>query len=177
MSYYIYLENRKLNGAGQARQLTDGVDNIEVSEELFNTYIETPEKYIYSDGEIVENPNYEAEQAQKERDRLNMLSLTKREVFLALYKNKGLTPEQLRSQITDPEALIEFDFANDYYRGNPLINQIGMMLGYSSDDLDYLFVNKSLPVVDNPEPPAEENSDTEPVTDDVIVNNEDEESK
>ena len=57
--YYIYLENGKLNGAGQARQLNEGVENIEVTEEVFNAYIETPEKYIYSDGEIVENPDYE----------------------------------------------------------------------------------------------------------------------
>ena len=80
-----------------------------------------------------------------ERERINMLSLTKREVFLALYKDKGITPEQLRAQIQDTEALIEFDYANDYFRGNPLINSIGAMLGYSSADLDYLFENKDFP--------------------------------
>lgn len=145
MTYYIFLENGTLNGAGQCQQLTEGVENIEVNEEIYNAYIEFPDKYIYSDGKIVENPNYEEVQAQAERNRLDMLSLTKREVFLALYKDKGLTPEQLRTQISDPEALIEFDFANDYYRGNPLINQIGEMLGYTTDDLDYLFENKELP--------------------------------
>lgn len=82
---------------------------------------------------------------QEEKERIANLSLTKREVFLALYKDKGLTPEQLRSQITDVEVLIEFDYANDYFRGNPLIDKIGLMLGYSSDDLDYLFEHKELP--------------------------------
>jgi len=68
MTYYIFLENDgKLNGAGECRQLTEGVENIEVSEEIFNAYIETPNKYIYSDGEIVENPNYEAEEATKRK--------------------------------------------------------------------------------------------------------------
>ena len=85
------------------------------------------------------------EQAQKERERLNMLSLTKREVFLALYRDKGITPDQIKAQIQDPEALIEFEYANDYFRGNPLINQIGQVLGYTSEDLDYLFENKELP--------------------------------
>lgn len=85
------------------------------------------------------------EEAEMERERINMLSLTKREVFLALYKDKGITPEQLRAQIQDTEALIEFDYANDYFRGNPLINSIGAMLGYSSADLDYLFENKDFP--------------------------------
>ncbi len=69
MIYYIFLEDGTINGAGQARQLTEGVENIEVSEAIFNTYIENPEKYIYSDGEIIENPNYDAEQAQRERER------------------------------------------------------------------------------------------------------------
>lgn len=64
MTYYIFLENGELNGSGEARQLTEGVENIEVTEDLYNAYSETPEKYIYSDGEIIENPNYEAEQAK-----------------------------------------------------------------------------------------------------------------
>ena len=82
---------------------------------------------------------------QKERERINLLSLTKREVFLALYKAKGITPDQIKSQITEPEALIEFEYANEYFRGNPLIDLIGAKLGYTSDDLDYLFINKELP--------------------------------
>lgn len=91
------------------------------------------------------NENYEEEKAQKERQRLDMLSLTKREVFLALYKDKGITPDQLRAQIQDTEALIEFDYANDYFRGNPLINSIGAMLGYTPSELDYLFEYKNFP--------------------------------
>lgn len=91
-------------------------------------------------------PHYtEEEKEQKERERLAKLSLTKREVFLALYKDKGITPEQLKAQILDAEALIEFEYATDYYRGNPLIDQIGIMLGYTSKDLDYLFEHKELP--------------------------------
>lgn len=89
------------------------------------------------------------EQAQQERERLDMLSLTKREVFLALYRDKGITPEQLRAQIQSTEALIEFDYAELYYRGNPLINSIGAMLGYTSEQLDYLFINKEFPNDDN----------------------------
>lgn len=91
------------------------------------------------------NPNYEEEQAEKERERIARLSLTKREVFLALYRDKGITPEQLKAQIQDPEALIEFEYATEYYRFNPLINLIGGRLGYTSAELDYLFINKKLP--------------------------------
>lgn len=94
---------------------------------------------------LVPNPDYEQEEAVKERQRLDMLSLTKREVFLALYRAKGITPEMVRGSITDEEALIEFDYAERFYRGNPLIDKIGIMLGYSIEDLDHLFEYKELP--------------------------------
>ena len=92
--------------------------------------------------EIFEN---QEETPEEKRQRLNMMSLTKREVFLALYDAKGITPEQVRANITDTAALIEFDYAAEYYRGNPLIDAIGAQLGYTTDDLDYLFENKKLP--------------------------------
>ena len=95
---------------------------------------------------LVPNRNWEAEYSAKERERISKLSLTKREVFLALYKDKGITPEDIKSQITNPEALIEFEYANDYYRGNPLIDAIGTALGYTTEELDYLFENKELPI-------------------------------
>ena len=69
--------------------------------------------------------------------------LTKREVFLAIYQDKTITPEQIRAQITDQEALIEFDYAEKYYRGNPLIDILGQALGYTKEQLDYLFKNKT----------------------------------
>ena len=107
---------------------------------------ETNEEYVLDGDEyVLKNEEWEERQAQKEKERIAKLSLTKREVFLALYKAKGLTPEMIRSQITDTEALIEFDYATEYFRFNPLIDKIGLMLGYSSDDIDYLFEHKQLP--------------------------------
>lgn len=118
---------------------------IKIAETDTALYALQPWEKLEGDTVVDNREEYEAEQAQAERERVNILSLTKREVFLALYKDKGITPEQLRAQITDPEALIEFDFANDYYRGNPLIDKIGIMLGYSMEDLDHLFETGSLP--------------------------------
>ena len=82
------------------------------------------------------------EKAQAERERINLLSMTKREMFLGLYQAKGITPDMLKAQITDPQALIEFEYANDYYRGNPLIDVIGGQLGFTSEQLDKFFMNK-----------------------------------
>ena len=81
----------------------------------------------------------EAEKQEQERERLNLLSMTKREMFLGLYQAKGITPDMLKAQITDPKALIEFEYANNYYRGNPLIDVIGGQLGFTEKMLDDFF--------------------------------------
>ena len=108
---------------------------------------EDPLKVVVNDkGILILNPNYEHDKEQQEKERISRLSLTRREVFLALYKDKEITPEMIRAQITNPENLIEFDYAEKYYRFNPLIDSIGGMLGYTSEDLDYLFMYKKFPL-------------------------------
>lgn len=62
--YYIFVENNKINGAGQARILNEEVTNFEVTEEVYNAYVTEPDKYIWDGSDVVENPNYEQEQAQ-----------------------------------------------------------------------------------------------------------------
>jgi hypothetical protein len=118
-----------------------------------NLKIEETDKAIYAleaneiigeDGVPCINPNYEKEQKELYRQEMATKKLTKREVFLALYKDKGITPEQIRASIHDTEALIEFDYANEYYRGNPLIETVGKKLGYTAEDLDRLFNTGSL---------------------------------
>lgn len=84
----------------------------------------------------------EEEIALQERERIAKLSLTKREVFLGLYQAKGVTPEMIKAQITDPMALIEFEYANDYFRGNPLIDAVGAVLGITPQQLDCFFQTK-----------------------------------
>ena len=84
----------------------------------------------------------EEEKQEQERERINLLSMTKREMFLGLYQAKQITPDMLKAKITDPQALIEFEYANDYYRGNPLIDVIGGQLGFTSEQLNRFFMNK-----------------------------------
>ena len=84
----------------------------------------------------------EEEKQAQERERIAKLSMTKREMFLGLYQAKQITPDMLKAQITDPQALIEFEYANDYYRGNPLIDVIGGQLGFTSEQLDKFFETK-----------------------------------
>ena len=134
--YLFALESNEIMGTKDIE--IDVPDEVDEGEE------QTYHKEIITIPYPMINHDYEQEQAQKERERINNLSLTKREVFLALYKDKGITPEQIKAGINNPEALIEFEYANDYFRGNPLIDIIGQSLGYSSDDLDYLFEHKEV---------------------------------
>ena len=103
----------------------------------------------------------EEELAQKEKVRIGNLKLTKREVFLGLYQAKGVTPEQIKAQITDPMALIEFEYANDYFRGNPLINIVGAQLGITPEQLDCFFeTNDYTCLLPTEEPENEGTEDT-----------------
>lgn len=62
---YIHVENGIINGCGEAKLLDDGVLNLEVSEEIYEAYIQDPYKYICSDNSIIENPNYETEKQKQ----------------------------------------------------------------------------------------------------------------
>lgn len=116
-----------------------------------NLRIEETELVIYAleeweelvGDEVIDNKEvWEAKQAQAEKERIAKLKLTKREVFLGLYQAKGVTPDMIKAQITDPQALIEFEYANDYYRGNPLIDAVGATLGITPEQLDKFFETK-----------------------------------
>lgn len=117
------------------------------------------------------------EKEREERERIAKLSMTKREMFLGLYQAKGITPDMLKAQITDPQALIEFEYANDYYRGNPLIDVIGTQLGFTTEQLDRFFETKDykelLPVEeeteDNGTGQASDASSNSPVVDNEVV--------
>ena len=75
------------------------VQNIEVSEEIYNNAKQYGSKYyIYSNGEIVENPNYEQEQAQKEAERIGELTMTALD-FITFLRQCGLTLEQIRGYL------------------------------------------------------------------------------
>lgn len=64
--FYIFIEDNKINGCGQAKILNDNVINYEVDEVFYNEFAQNPDKYIWDGLKIVENPNYEQEQRLKQ---------------------------------------------------------------------------------------------------------------
>lgn len=98
--------------------------------------------------DITSTEEYQAKQAQEEKERIAMLSLTRGDVFRALYQAKQVTRTQIRALIENNEliseaqrelALIDFDEALNFYRGNTLIDTLGLALGISSEQLDKFF--------------------------------------
>ena len=91
------------------------------------------------------------QKAQEQAERTAMLKLTRGDVFRALLLAKGVTREQIKMQLeampmsTKEEkisrelALIDFDEALDFYRGNPLIDTVGLGLGITKQQLDEFF--------------------------------------
>lgn len=152
MTYYAFIQNNKINGVGECQQLTEGVTNIEISEEIFNDI----DRYMWNGSDVVLNPNYEQEQEEKERERLDSLTLTPADVERALYKAKGMDFEDLKvlvaqqlPQVDIKGLAIEFR-AKDFFRGAMaggmrLFDVVGALLGYTPQDMDYLFEHKELP--------------------------------
>lgn len=118
-----------------------GIDRIE----------ETDEEYVlYGEQYILKDEAWEEKQAQKEAERIAMLNLTAADVERAIYKAKGidfddviaLVEAQALSEETpaiDIKALkIELK-ANNFYRGNPYIDVVGTLLGFTKEQLDKFF--------------------------------------
>lgn len=89
MSYYIFVENDKLNGAGQCRCLNENIQNIEVEQSVYEQYIDDSDYYIWDGETIVENPDYEDIKRQKEQERINNLTMTALD-FIGVLENNGL---------------------------------------------------------------------------------------
>ena len=132
---YLGYQNGKIKFYTE-QPLDEAFYNLDKVEETQDEYVLDGEEYVLKD------EAWEEKQRQAERERIAKLKLTKREVFLGLYQAKGTTPDLIRSSITDPQALIEFDYANDYYRGNPLIDIVGATLGITGEQLDIFFETK-----------------------------------
>lgn len=111
-------------------------------------HVETVTKTGYR---LIEDPNYEEKQAQKERERIAKLHLTRGDVFRGLLQAKGVTRAQLKAVIEAlPEetleqsiakemALIDFEEALEFYRGVPLIETVGLQLGITSQQMTRFF--------------------------------------
>lgn len=89
----------------------------------------------------------EEEKNQQEHERIAMLNMTGADVERAIYKVKGIDFDDILAMVKDNPAIdekalkIEFK-ANNFFRGNPYIEQVGTLLGFTSEMLDKFFDTK-----------------------------------
>ena len=135
-----------------SKYLDTDIIRVEVSDEIYQAYVEDRNKVVYQDGEIILNPNYEAEQELKERERIAKLYLTGADVERGIYQAIGKDFEDIIELVEtlifaeapqvaniDLKALkIELK-ANHFYRGNPYVEAVGALLGFTSEMLDKFF--------------------------------------
>ena len=107
---------------------------------------EVEEGYVIYDFELMTIEEKEAKETQQERERLDMLFLTGADVERGIYQAKGMDFDDIMAfvmanppQGLDVKALkIELK-ANNFYRGNPYVNAVGALLGFTSEQLDKFF--------------------------------------
>ena len=113
MTYYAYIENNKINGVGECRQLTESVTNFEITEEIFNNI----DRYMWNGSDVVLNPNYEEEQRQKEQERINNLTMTPLD-FIGVLQSLGLTLEQINAFLeSNLNIKMQLTYCNSVYCG------------------------------------------------------------
>ena len=139
-------EHSKLIAAqNEGKQIVCYDGKVFATDEIDRYYVDNNGKW-----QIRPKKDYEEEQKQKERKRLDNLSMTRGDVFEALILAKGLTKPQIRAMIENAELdditkalyLNRFDEALEFYRGYPIFDMIGQILGITSKQLDDFFETK-----------------------------------
>lgn len=107
---------------------------------LYDSIEESKEEYFLYKGKYLTK----IELNQQKRKELDSLSLTRADVERAIYKSKNIDFDDILNLVKDNPDInlkalkIELK-ANNFYRGNPYINQIGSLLGFTQTQLDNFF--------------------------------------
>ena len=143
-------------------------DNRQALERYYDNVLPLPDdyeegKYIPEEGELVLNTNWEEEQAEKERERIQALSMTRSDFFDGMIMAFGLDSKELRVivenvlgsiNITPVQirvALNNYDNALNFYRKHTLFTLINnvqipinetMYLLFTDDIWDKFFDTK-----------------------------------
>lgn len=104
-----------------------------------------------TENELQALDNTQEEKQQEEQERISMLSLTAADVERGIYKAKGMDFEDIIKMVTDISEAGAFEVpmdikalkielkANNFYRGNPYVDAVGSLLGFTKEQLDQFF--------------------------------------
>lgn len=134
---------------------------MEIKKELKKPYTEKQKlefvvTYNHQFGYVIEETEtslqalgYTAEEIElQEKERIARLFLTGADVERGIYQAIGMDFEDIVNKVNtlQPEGLdvkalkIELK-ANNFYRGNPYVNAVGTLLGFTSEQLDNFFTD------------------------------------
>ena len=113
MTYYVMIENDKINGKGQCPCEGDGIQCIEVTEDVYNNL----DQYIWNDDKLEKNPNYEQEhyeklkeEARQNREDAYVAEVDKITNHILRLRDKEQTPEiiaEIEELINERDAKYE----------------------------------------------------------------------
>lgn len=78
-----------------SQYLDEDITRVTTTDDMYYAYQEDKNKVIYKDGEIILNPNYEAEKAQKEKERIQELFMTRSDFFDGTIDAWGVGEDEL----------------------------------------------------------------------------------
>lgn len=143
--FYIFIQNDKINGCGQTQMLGENVINYEIDETFYNEFAENPEMYIWDGLQVVENPNYEEEQAQKEKERIQELSMTRSDFFDGTIMAWGIGQDELLVLIQGLLATLPIEDVKKLIAINNFKNALNF---YRKHDLFKMLVNIPIPLTE-----------------------------
>lgn len=134
-NYYIMKDNEIiLFDTDKSRVET----TLNIMEELNGLEILETDRPII-DFQFADTEEFNAEQAQKERERIGNLTMTKR-VFALILKEYGITYAQLKKLIdTNEDAQLEWDLCCELQRKNPLLDIMAAKMNITPEQLDNMF--------------------------------------
>ena len=92
--YYLVIKNNEIIDKTQVRYIAEGAINIEVTKEIYDE----ADRYIYDNGQIVLDPDYDEKQREKEYERIGDLTMTALD-FITFLRQSGLSLEQIRTYL------------------------------------------------------------------------------
>ena len=103
---YIYVENEKIIGCGEFPVTNDDISNTEVSEEIYTQYLKDTDKYIWDNGAIKENPEYNS---IKKRKKINaeIEQINEKLSILDLKRIRAVCEDEVRNEKTG-ETWLDF---------------------------------------------------------------------
>lgn len=116
MTHYALIKDDKFQGVTEVKYLD--FTNLEITKEQFDTVLEKGNNYyIYQDGELVVNPDYEQEEKRKEEERVAKLTMTALD-FITFLQLAGLTLEQINAYLEANLAVkMQLTYCQNVYCG------------------------------------------------------------